>query len=153
MANKQRGEHALKAGKATYTLVFNSNALAQAEDQLGHGLGRVMNNYMTGMFSMSETITLLWAALLKHHGPLSVDDAGDILDDLIAHYKDLGRVFNTLMDCVNDAIPFGDNGEEGDTPNRAEKVALRGNGSRQKAGDTSSGSPVEQDSNQTSSGT
>jgi hypothetical protein len=113
MANKVRGERTLK-GVEDYTVVFTSNAIAQAEGELGYGVGVVIGNYMTGAFSIHESRTLLWAALLKHHGPLTIPDAGDILDEILDKGKDLGKVFEVIVEALNDAMPFK---EGGDNPN------------------------------------
>lgn len=130
MANKARGEYTIK-GDETYTLVFTTNAIAQAEGQLGYGVGAVIGNYMSGRFSINETRILLWGALLKHHSPLSVEDAGEILDEVLVKGKDLGGVFETLMDAVNHALPFK-NENEGDNPNAQKMVLETGTRKRQK---------------------
>jgi hypothetical protein len=123
MANKARGERSIK-GDETYTIVFNSNAIAQAEEQLGYGVGVAMGNYMTGAFSIRETIILLWAALLKYHGPLSTADAGEILDEVLHKGKNLGEVFEALMEALNDALPFKGEGED---PKLAKTALVEGN--------------------------
>lgn len=111
MANKARGERTIK-GEETYTIVFNSNAIAQAESELGYGVGVAMGNYVTGAFSIRETIILLWASLLKYHGPLSVADAGDMLDEVLHKGKNLAEVFEALMEALNDALPFKGDSED-----------------------------------------
>lgn len=113
MANTARGEHTIK-GDETYTLVYTSNAIAQAEAELGYGVGVVIGNYMTGAFSINESRVMLWAALLKHHGPLSIPDAGEILDEIAAKTKDMGKIFEVIVAALNDAMPFD---EGGDNPN------------------------------------
>jgi hypothetical protein len=122
LANKVRGERVLR-GSEDYTVVFTSNAIAQAESELGYGVGIVMGHYMTGAFSINETRTLLWAALLKYHGPLSIPDAGEILDEVLAKGKDLGKVFQVIMEALNDALPVQ---EGGDDPNVAPVALERG---------------------------
>lgn len=143
MANKTRGERALQGDGENYTLVLSSNAIAQAEGQLGYGIGVVMSNIASGAFSINETTTLLWAALLKHHGPLSLADAGEIMDEIVSHYGDFGKVIETLAECVDDALPTPKT-KAGGSPNRTQKAALR-SGTRKKAGGSSRARPTEQD--------
>jgi len=110
MPNKNRGERKLTGkNNKNYTVVFTTNAIAQAEEELGTGIGTVMGHYMTGAFSIRETIILLWAGLLKNHAGdegISTEDAGDTLDEILAKSGDLGAVFEVLMEAVNDALPF-----------------------------------------------
>lgn len=76
-ANPLKGEIDLISGEETYTLVFTSNAIVQAEQLLNATIGEI-----TGQLTRVENIrVLLWAALQKHHGK-TVDllKAGDILD-------------------------------------------------------------------------
>jgi hypothetical protein len=142
VANKVRGERVLR-GDEDYTIVFNSNAIAQAESELGYGIGVAMQHFMGGAFSINETRILLWAALLKYHGPLSVNDAGEILDEVLAKGKDFLGTFTVLMDAVNDAIPFK---EEGEDPNARVRALETGTRARQKSSGKASSKPAsEQD--------
>jgi hypothetical protein len=85
---------------------------------------------------MRETQIMFWASLLKHHADegLSVQDAGEILDDVIEHNKDVGGVFTAIMEAVDDALPFK---EQGNTSPDAvpEKLAT---GSRKRSKEKSS---------------
>ena len=133
MANAKRGERTIRSKTESFRLAFTTNAIAQAEEKLGYGIGVPMQNYMSGAFSMRETQALLWAGLLKYHGDegLSTEDAGDILDDVLAHTQDIGGVFSTLMEAIDDALPF-----KSETSNPgAVKETLR-TGTRQKPAKT-----------------
>jgi hypothetical protein len=138
VANK-RGERTIRSKDESFRLAFTTNAIAQAEERLGYGIGVVMQNYMSANFSMRETIVLLWAGLLKYQGDegLSVEDAGEILDDIIAHTKDLGGVFESLMGAIEDALPFKNQAANTDTVPQTLRTGTRQKKNRATSGNNS----------------
>jgi hypothetical protein len=76
MANPLRGEAAIKAGGVDYTLVFDINALCEAEDALGIDTGAILDA-LAGNTAMKVTRALLWAGLQRHHS-CHLLEAGEI---------------------------------------------------------------------------
>jgi hypothetical protein len=76
MSNPHRGEVALVAGGATYTLVYNTNAVCALEEQLGQSLAEIV----TGMGRLKVMRAVLWAGLLERHEFGRPEDVGPIMD-------------------------------------------------------------------------
>lgn len=79
MANALKGEVDIVAGEKTYTLVFTSNAIAQAEQLAG---GVAIGELAANLTQVSQVRLLLWAALQKHHQKVDLLGAGDLLDEV-----------------------------------------------------------------------
>lgn len=99
MANPQRGEVDLKAGKKTYTLRFSYNAMATIEELLDVGindLGPMLSD--PKRFRIGTWRALLWGALLEMHPDLSLEDAGEIIgaagvDEVVARIGEALTLF------------------------------------------------------------
>lgn len=76
MSNPHRGEVALPAGDATYTLVYTTNAVCALEEDLGQSLAEIVN----GMGRLKVMRAVLWAGLLERHQLGKPEDAGPIMD-------------------------------------------------------------------------
>lgn len=74
-ANKHRGEVELKAGDKTYVLRYTTNALVRLEDELGKP-ATVLGD------SFREARALFWAGLLHAHPEITVEQAGEIMDEV-----------------------------------------------------------------------
>jgi hypothetical protein len=82
MANKNRGESDLKIGGKTYTLKFGWNAIAQIETVLDKGINEILPLIQDpASFRGGALIAVLWGVLRHHHGELTLEDAGDLLDE------------------------------------------------------------------------
>lgn len=86
MANPYRGETSFDVGGKTYTLQFNSNACAELEDLLARGIVSIVQEIMSWSteperISLKLFRALLWAGLRKHHRGMTVEMAGDLLDE------------------------------------------------------------------------
>jgi hypothetical protein len=80
MANPERGQVALEAGDKTYTLKFSTNAIRQAEAVSGKTFGKLCDEMeLVGLDAMC---VLLWAGLKQSHEGFTLDDAGDLVDEL-----------------------------------------------------------------------
>lgn len=93
MANPHKGEVALKAGGATYTLRFSVNALVELEEAAGKGI-----IVLSQELSSVETMTLglvrkvLWAGLREHHPDLDLKAAGELILEAGGIQKVMGPI-------------------------------------------------------------
>lgn len=86
MANKERGEFALKVGDTPYTLRLTTNACCELED---FTQGRTWDQVMAGVRQgrMKDVRLLIWTALRQHHPelasdkPESVKAIGNLIDE------------------------------------------------------------------------
>ncbi|HEY8414809.1 MAG TPA: GTA-gp10 family protein [Thermaerobacter sp.] len=76
MANPLRGEVELKAGERTYILRYTTNALVRLEEEFGKSVIQMAENA-----SIKEARALVWAGLLHSHPNLTMEQAGDIMDE------------------------------------------------------------------------
>lgn len=74
MANPNRGEVSLVAGETTFTLVFTINSVCELEDVLEKGI----NEIVADMGKVKTIRALLWAGL-RHHHPMTLEEAGDLM--------------------------------------------------------------------------
>lgn len=82
MANKAKGEVALKTKDQVYTLRYTVNALCDLEDQLGAGINDILKEFQTEDTLRIRTIrTVLWAGLKDKHPDITIAQAGDIITD------------------------------------------------------------------------
>lgn len=83
MANIQRGQVELKAGDKTYTLQFTVNAICELEARLGLGIAKIAKTMSEpAEVSLTFARALAWAALRSHHPNLTLDQAGDIVQEV-----------------------------------------------------------------------
>lgn len=80
MANPERGQVEIKTDGQTYTLKFSSNAICEAEAASGRPFGDLCNGL--GQADFSAIRVLLWAGLKPAHKDMTLDKAGDIMDDV-----------------------------------------------------------------------
>lgn len=81
MANKEKGEVSLLAGKETYIIRFSSNALCELEDASGVSAIELANSLADETkFSIKSLRLILWAGLIGSHDELTLKNAGDIID-------------------------------------------------------------------------
>ncbi len=80
MANPERGEVAIQAGGQTYTLKFSTNAICEAESVSGKSFGELCLEIQKADFRAMRA--LLWAGLRPAHKDVTLDMAGDILDEV-----------------------------------------------------------------------
>lgn len=84
MANKQKGEFILKAGKKRYTLKLTTNAVCELEDFAGAqtkaGVGRTWDQVTAGIDkgSMRDIRLFFWVALREFHPEIATDDIGSL---------------------------------------------------------------------------
>lgn len=122
MANKQKGEFTLKAGKTRYTLQLTTNAVCELEDFAGaqtkDGNGRTWDQVLQGIDkgSLKDVRLFFWVALREHHPDIATDDVaslksvGDIIDKaggLMGVAKQI-----TALVTLNAADPSDDDTEE-----------------------------------------
>jgi hypothetical protein len=87
MANREKGEISLTIGGRVLTLVLNTNAMAEIEDQLStpdrernwdYFAARMTNPKVAGV---RELRLLFWGMTREHHAELSMKDVGVLIDD------------------------------------------------------------------------
>jgi hypothetical protein len=78
MANPVKGEVAFEVEGRDYKLVLDFNALCEVEDVLGaDGMDLARPKAIRAIF---------WAALLRHHPDVTVQDAGDLIGALAVRH-------------------------------------------------------------------
>lgn len=87
MANRQKGEVSLVIDGRTFTLVLNTNAMAEIEDQLSRIDGkdrnwdffasRLMDPKKAGV---RDVRLLMWGMTREHHADITLADAGRLVD-------------------------------------------------------------------------
>lgn len=109
MANPVKGEVAFEVEGQTYKLVLDFNALCEVEEVLGAG----------GMdLARPKAIrAIFWAALLRHHPDVTVQDAGDLIGAL-----GLERAGEVVAEAMNRSGLAGGDGQAAANP---QKVAAR----------------------------
>lgn len=69
----------LEVDGITYRLAFDYNAIAEAEQAAGINLLEGMGKVLLGAMTAGHLRALLYAALLKAHPGITLDQAGDLL--------------------------------------------------------------------------
>lgn len=92
---------------------------------MGRSLGAALGNM--SMISLVDMIALLRAGLKKHHGKMSPEKVGDIMDAVFEHTGDVSTLMDAIAEAVNDAVPLkraaGEDEDGGDPPNAGEPAA------------------------------
>lgn len=80
MANPHRGEVELVVGENTFKLRLSINAIVEVERTLNMTIAQVSQQ----MSLMSVTVVrgLLWGALRQHHPKMTLNDVGDLIDEI-----------------------------------------------------------------------
>ncbi len=79
VANPHKGEVSLEIGGTSYTLKFSTNALCVAEKVSGQKISALMDDLGEG--SLNAVRALFTAAMAKHMPNMTVEQAGDLLDE------------------------------------------------------------------------
>ena len=103
-------------------LRFDVNALADAEQSLGMGLGKILGEEA----SFWLIRTLLWAGLKWEDRRLTPEKAGAILTEYLSEKDgDLEAVATTVMEAVMASGLFGEVGEDSEDDPNAEAEAAK----------------------------
>jgi len=104
MANPHRGQVALAAGDATYTLCFSANALCELEDATGQAVTQITEKFNSGGASMKLVRALVWAGLQDHHPDIDLKGAGRIITDagMAPTMEAVGRAFELAFPDVEE---------------------------------------------------
>jgi len=79
MANPNRGGVAVSVGDDEWTLSFSVNALCELEDHLGKPVPQIVDALGDpANLRITDVRALVWAALLDHHGDISLKEAGAV---------------------------------------------------------------------------
>lgn len=117
MANKERGEVALVAGKDTYVLRLSFNAIAEIETYLDKGINDIAALLKNPAdFRIGTWRVMLWGALQEHH-KCSIEEAGEIMGRAGA-----AAVVAALGEAMTLAFPEAVAGE-GENPRKASPAA------------------------------
>lgn len=130
MANRVIGEASFDLGGKKYTLCFNNDALVQLEDQLDRGIVAITSEVQLWTkeperIRLKWIRALLWAGLRKHHPNMSIEDAGELIEQ-----SDATTVLNAVGDAMQKA--FGSSVEtKSDRPTNGASSTGTGTGSSQ----------------------
>lgn len=87
MANREKGEVSLTIGERTFTLVLNTNAMAEIEDQLSLLDGKERNwDYFASRMVNKKTAgvrdvrLLFWGMAREFHPEITLKEAGRLID-------------------------------------------------------------------------
>jgi len=119
MANVRRGEVAVESNGQTYTLVIDTNAMAEIEELLSTpekpiAFADVLQGVTKNNVRHIRAFT--WGALRRHHGELTVKDAGAFIDGVggvIAFAPYLAKIAAAALPDKDDAATAGDTGDDG----------------------------------------
>lgn len=92
MANAFKGEFPIEG--TPYVLRYTYNSLCEIESRAGVNFLVVMNR-MNPQPSLSDVRLLLWGGLLHNQPDLTIEQAGDIIEDL-GYAKVLGEVMSGI---------------------------------------------------------
>jgi hypothetical protein len=96
MANRERGEVALRSGGKVYTLRLDFNALCDLEDTIG----RPIHDLDFGKPSMRLTRTVVAVALRANHPEIDERGAGDIVQG-----AGVPVAVKAMVEALNAAFP------------------------------------------------
>ncbi len=106
MPNSVKGEVPLKLSDGRdFTLVFDMDALVQAEDEYGKPLPVLMERVREGF--VGAVRILFWAALQRHHPEVTLSD----VNDLLTEHSD---AIEKMLTAYQKAMPA--EGKEGKNP-------------------------------------
>lgn len=95
MANKHRGEVSIKLDKIR-KLRFNTHALAELEDVLGHSLTKLD----TAEVGVKTIVKMFWAAMIHELPELTLKEAADLMD-----YSTISEVSEKVREALE--LSFG----------------------------------------------
>lgn len=81
MANPHRGDTDIQAGDRSYTLCFSSNAVCEMEEHFDRPIAEIGTMLDAGA-RFSDLRAVFWHGLRRHHPDLSLEDAGDVMDEV-----------------------------------------------------------------------
>lgn len=96
MANRHRGEVEIKLGGDTYTLKYGWTAVAKIETVTGLTIAEVADRLRSGNFHGATLVAVVWAMLQAHHSGITLDAAGDLMDEAESP--------SAVMDAVSEAM-------------------------------------------------
>jgi hypothetical protein len=79
--NSARGHVPFQAGGKDYTLALTTNAMVRYQDAAGETLLRGLSKLQEDVADMVRLRRLIWAGL-SHHGGITEDDAGNLIDEV-----------------------------------------------------------------------
>jgi hypothetical protein len=94
VANRSRGELDIDLDGQTYTLVLDIEAMCQIEDAASKTMAELVEGVLRG--GIRPLRLIIWGALRRHHGALSIADVGDLmsrigLPALMAKFNELAK--------------------------------------------------------------
>lgn len=112
MANPHRGETSVEIGGRTYVLVFGTNACAELETLLGRSITSVIDEIKTWKehperARVEVMRALIWASLRRNHKSVTVEQAGDLIDEAALEGKQI-----PIMEAISNAWPSDEEGGE-----------------------------------------
>lgn len=115
MANRHRGETAVEIGGQRYTLVYTINAICEMETLAKRPLSLIGQEAALGYVTAMRW--MVWGGLRRHH-PVSVEEAGDLLDALVGEVG-TAAAGAVLQSALQAAFPSRDEaGPEADAPGK-----------------------------------
>ena len=80
MANPERGELAVTIGGAEYSLRFSTNAICALEAYAQERAIPFVSRFAKQDIGVADLRTIVWAGLLDQHADLTIEAAGDLVD-------------------------------------------------------------------------
>ena len=102
MANKHRGEVSIKLDKMR-KLKFNTHALAELEDILGHSLTKLD----TAEVGVKTIVKMFWAGMIHELPELTLKEAADLMD-----YSTISEVSEKVREALELAFGTEDDKEK-----------------------------------------
>ncbi len=87
----------VKLGGREEALVFSVNSACMLEEITGQSLSVVLSKDISGLRA------LLWCGLLRAHPGLTLEQAGDMLDEYLLDGGDMDALCELLADALEDA--------------------------------------------------
>lgn len=109
MANPHRGEVPLRIGDRVYTLRCGNNALAELEEAIGVPVPQLWQRWSDGVVGIRELRAMLWAFARGAHRKLTLEDAGNLLDEAGTE-----PVTAALLKALQLGFPSAGNGDGAD---------------------------------------
>ena len=115
MANRHRGQAALKVGDQTYALVFDINAMCEVEYLLDMPTDAILSRLMANP-PLHVVRALLWGGLRRHHGDIALSAAGDLIEEAGGAGAALEAIGAAMQASFPSPEPEAASGDKGKLP-------------------------------------
>jgi hypothetical protein len=81
MANPHKGESRFSVGEKEFTLRLTNNVRCELEKMLGDGIPAILSRWSEGKWTDTELRAMFWGALKTRHQRVSLQEAGELIDE------------------------------------------------------------------------